>query len=751
MMRKIGGLVIAAAFMTLASTVLAAERWVPAEYPTIQAAINDANNGDEIVVADGLYTGPGNRDIDFNGLAITVRSQNGPTNCIIDCNGSSSDKHRGFIFQNGEGLNSVLCGLTIINGYGKILDGEEYSAGGAILCKGSGPTIINCIFSNNSAGMGGGVFCNAGSNPKVINCIFEENSAGTFGGAFMCFAHATYPFPELVNCTLTDNDADKGGGIALLGTVHDYGSVSVRNSIIWNNTPTNEPGIVTPICCKCGCVSLYVDYTILQIDWQGVYGSHIVGTGNVIADPCFADPCNGDYHLRCDSACIDAGDPNYVGEPNETDMDGNPRVVAGRIDMGAYEFQGVIYVDDDAPGDPGPGDPNVSDPLENGTEAHPFDTIQEAMGLTRDGYRVVVLPGLYLQPDPWYPEEINFNGKNVTLTSIDPTNSSTVSNTVIRGIVQFGGTEDPNCLLTGFTISDICHGVIWGNHTHATVSHCVISGNGPCGATVIRDCDGTIRNCLIAGNMTIYLCGIDPVIVSSGGLIKNCTIANNISGIGVVAGGTTTIENCIIYYNNEDANNPEPQINVGDGGILDLSYCDLEGLLIGISGNARVKIGLGIIDEDPCFVRPGYCVDGNYRLKSAGWRLSEDGPFWVHDDVTSLCIDAGNPGSPLRDELPRVLPDDPNNEYGVNVRINMGAYGGTAEASMGPPGWALLADLNNGGTVNPADLAAQLQYWLESGAEQPGDLNRDGMVDLIDYAMLAAEWREKTSWANLPP
>jgi hypothetical protein len=81
----------------------------------------------------------------------------------------------------------------------------------------------------------------------------------------------------------------------------------------------------------------------------------IWGLGNIDVDPCFAcvgywdsneipaDPnddfwIEGDYHLLPDSPCIDAGDPNYLAKPNETDLDGKPRVINGRIDMGAYEY-----------------------------------------------------------------------------------------------------------------------------------------------------------------------------------------------------------------------------------------------------------------------------------------------------------------------------------------------------------------------------------------------------------------------------
>ena len=60
------------------------------------------------------------------------------------------------------------------------------------------------------------------------------------------------------------------------------------------------------------------------------------GPGNIDADPGFVDP--GDYHLPIGSACIDAGDPDYIAGPAETDIDGNQRVFGGRIDMGADEF-----------------------------------------------------------------------------------------------------------------------------------------------------------------------------------------------------------------------------------------------------------------------------------------------------------------------------------------------------------------------------------------------------------------------------
>ena len=151
------------------------------------------------------------------------------------------------------------------------------------------------------------------------------------------------------------------------------------------------------------------------------------------------------------------------------------------------------------------------------------------------------------------------------------------------------------------------------------------------------------------------------------------------------------------------------------------------------------ELGLRGYGFGPIFVDAN---NGDYRLKSEGWRWSKYESQWVYDDVTSPCIDAGNPGSPLANE-PLTVPRDPENVYGVNLRVNMGAFGTTAQAGIAPHGWALLADLNNDGTVDFLDLDRQLEDWLAGKNEQPGDLNRDGFVDMIDYAILAENWLEQ--------
>ncbi|MBN1844451.1 MAG: right-handed parallel beta-helix repeat-containing protein [Sedimentisphaerales bacterium] len=168
---------------------------VPEDYDTIQEAIDAAGPGQIIEVGPAIYRGDGNRDLDFGGKSITVRSLMGPEDTIIDCQEESfaePARHRGFYFHNGEGRDSVLRGFTIRNGF---IPGSELPpldeqkfwpsdpdlpVGGGIYCHDAGPTIENCLIEKCHTELGGGIGC-VGGGALIRHCRILDCRAGGVG------------------------------------------------------------------------------------------------------------------------------------------------------------------------------------------------------------------------------------------------------------------------------------------------------------------------------------------------------------------------------------------------------------------------------------------------------------------------------------------------------------------------------------------------------------------------------------------
>ena len=200
---------------------------VPADQPTIQAGIDAAVNGDTVLVADGTYTGDGNRDIDFLGKAITVRSENGAEHSIIDCEGNEADPHRGAYFHTLEGPTSILEGFTIRDGWVERPD----HLGGGILCSASSPTITACVITNCYAeGGGGGIFCSGASPVIAGNTITSNYSDLSPGGGIACRDGGT---PLIIENTISDNFNAIGDAGGIL--VDESSSAVIHGNVITDN------------------------------------------------------------------------------------------------------------------------------------------------------------------------------------------------------------------------------------------------------------------------------------------------------------------------------------------------------------------------------------------------------------------------------------------------------------------------------------------------------------------------------------
>ncbi|MCP4706841.1 MAG: hypothetical protein GY865_19760 [candidate division Zixibacteria bacterium] len=282
---------------------------VPVDQPTIQAGIDAAVNGDIVIVADGIYTGDGNRDIDFLGKAIVVMTENGPDYTEIDCEGSETEPHRGFYFQNSESASSELIGFKIHNGYhdhGGAIRIESSSpaisncnlnnntatdmtySGGAISLNNSTSTISNCVINFNTAIGGGGLFFWE-SDATLINCIVTNNIANPGGGGGI---HCHGGNPEIVNCTFANNDGGGWGG----GIDYYTGAPTIQNCIVYNNSADNGSGI------WCGTSGAIISCSNLYLN--GISGRSHSEINCFSSDPLFIDANNGDYRLIYNSPCL---------------------------------------------------------------------------------------------------------------------------------------------------------------------------------------------------------------------------------------------------------------------------------------------------------------------------------------------------------------------------------------------------------------------------------------------------------------
>ncbi len=335
-------------------------------------------------------------------------------------------------------------------------------------------------------------------------------------------------------------------------------------------------------------------------------------------------------------------DPYVIGDYT---YDAGRSVRGGSYYGDSHHFRSFVR----QPGNPSFGSINMGFRIASIAAPNP---LQAKIDAASDGDVIVVEPGTYQC-------RLFLRGKNITLTSTDPTDSEVVASTILHGngngpVITFDGSESDSCVLIGFTITggaSLRGGGIFGNSTQAGISHCVIQDNKASSGGGIADFLGNIEKCVVTGNSATSNGG---GLVKCAGTISNCLIVNNTAATGAGLNNCDgEIINCTIADN--------IAASIGGG----LRRCD------GVITNCIIR-GNTVDNLVECS-QPIYCCYPG----ASGTGNIDTGPRFVdrhngdyHLQTTSQCIDAGDPASDYSNE------PEPN-----GGRINLGAFGNTSEAA----------------------------------------------------------------------
>ena len=757
---------------------------VPGEYPTIQDALWAAHHADEIVVADGTYSGPGFYDLDFEGLLITLRSASGdPSLCTLDCQMMG----RAFTFDNDETAEAIIEGFTISNAVA--VEGAAFHIGDAT------PTIRDCIILDCYADIyGGGAYVNAG-RPSFTNCTFRGCFSINAGGAVCAFGGAEL---AVSGCTFEDNNT-----FGLGGAIHLEGATLDLSGGIFDLNETLGDG---------GAIAL--EAAVLTADNAQFAANHADGVGGAIHNSA------GNATLtHCRFESNDAGSADEGGGAIYH-TEGELTLVSCTFDSNTVpRFGGALYAED------GTADLDNCTFTANSTIVNTIE-IEGGGAIANVHYNVMTMNECIFDHNtaPSCAGALYNADGEVILNDCSLVDNSTDSDTeqIDRGgaIVNTGsGTLTlTGCALAGNTSFDLGGALYNGVDATARVENCTLVDNQVLigshsarggaieneGSIVVigsrfeansaardggaHDGRGRFTECLFLNNSADYLGGaineFEPLppneliiincrflgnhtgsragaILTDAGvggtvLIMGSTFAGNSAtaaegeqkagaihaqtqggAISIVnctfwanettteAGalyltGDPTVHNCILWDNTPD--------QVNESASAGLYFCDIQD---GWSGN-----GSNNIDADPLFIDPDGpdgipgTEDDNLRLRPLSPCIDAADNTAVPPDEFDLDED-GDTTEPIPFDLDgddRFVDDPATDDTGSGTPpiVDMGAY----EFQACP------ADFDHDDDVDTADLLHLLGAW----GTPAGDTDYDGDTDTADLLILLGTW-----------
>lgn len=495
---------------------------VPAEWPTLQAALNDCFAGDTVRVAAGTYAGTGNRNLVLPAFDVVVLGTSGSAVTTLDC----GNYYRAFTVNQGQTPATLIQGFTILNGM-------PYSAsGGGINSVGASPTLRDLRFVHCRSSLGGAIYMQSANGAQLENIVIEDGYAGG-GGAGIVLRQSTVAIRELqvlgnrsgahacgLDCedsqlsldgaTFVDNECTgEGAVIALAG-----GSATLSRCLIAYNDGdggiAGSEGAQLAIACSDLWQNLGGNYTGEFSDFTGQ-------DGNLAVDPLFCDLGAGDWRLNAGSPCLPAGNSCgvLIGALGEGDagvlhrVAGTVRDTAG-LGLAEVRIEGLAVTiasqNDGSYGTwlpagwsgtltPGAdhlrftpaarsyeglsGDLTDEDYLAtNPTRLQypsDFADLQEAVDFCDDGDTLVVLAGTYdLPPDQYGYPGLHLDSKAICLQSLSGAEVTVLQN----GVIGLWIGASAGTTVRGFTIRGCEVGISVGSGAAPHLEDLIVEDNG---------------------------------------------------------------------------------------------------------------------------------------------------------------------------------------------------------------------------------------------------------------------------------